>query len=110
MIDSAGTMANPGLSMNRVMSAMMFSCRKASELTSEGMDHQLSPLKRIRHRLHMVFCKWCRRNERQLQMIRAAIGGSDDNDRSCEFDSTDRLPDEARASLTKKLTKPRKEN
>ena len=109
MIDSAGTMANPGFSMNRAMSAMMFSCQKASELTSEGMDHRLSPLKRGRHRLHMVFCKWCRRNERQLQMIRAAIGGSKDGDRSCEFDSADRLPDKARTCLNKHLIQPRKE-
>ena len=110
MIDSTGIIANPGLSMNRAMSAMMFSCRKAAELTSESMDQPLSPLKRFRYRLHMVFCKWCRRNERQLMMIRAAISNSKDGDCSHEFDASERLPNEVRACLEKRLKQPKKED
>lgn len=51
----------------------MLSCKDATKLLSEAMDRTLPLGKRIGVRLHLVFCKWCARYERQLLLIRETV-------------------------------------
>jgi len=52
----------------------MLSCKDVTKLVSESMDRSLPLGKRIGMRLHLVFCKWCARYERQLLLIRETVG------------------------------------
>lgn len=54
----------------------MLSCRKASELLSDGLDRRLRPAERLALRLHLVFCKACARVGIQLEFLGAAISRS----------------------------------
>ena len=50
------------------------SCREASKLQSEALDHPLPPAKRIGLRLHLLICRWCRRYGKQIRFLRKAAG------------------------------------
>jgi len=49
-------------------------CREASKLQSEALDHPLPPLRRMGLRLHLLICKWCRRYGRQIRFLRQGAG------------------------------------
>lgn len=48
------------------------SCREASRLQSEALDHALTPMQRFGLRVHLILCKWCRRYGKQLRFLREA--------------------------------------
>ena len=48
-------------------------CREASRLQSEALDHPLSLPQRLGLRLHLLFCKWCRRYGKQIRFLRQAV-------------------------------------
>jgi predicted anti-sigma-YlaC factor YlaD len=48
-------------------------CKEIHRLTSEGMDRPLSPLEKIRMRLHLVVCEACRSFGKQMAVIRRAM-------------------------------------
>jgi hypothetical protein len=54
------------------MMSMMPSCEEVTRLKSDSMDSKLGLKKRFLVRFHMLFCKWCRRYEKQLELIRRA--------------------------------------
>ena len=56
----------------RVMAALSPSCRQASRLQSEALDHKLPILQRIGLRIHLFLCKWCRRYGKQIRFLREA--------------------------------------
>ena len=76
------------------------SCREASRLQSEALDHALSPLQRLGLRLHLVLCKWCRRYGRQLRFLRGAA--HEQQDKVAEAESQTLSPD-ARERLKQSL-------
>ena len=45
---------------------IMFSCKEASRLASEGLDRKLSLTERLELRAHLLICGACRRYRRQL--------------------------------------------
>jgi hypothetical protein len=47
-------------------------CRDASQLQSEVLDHPLPPVKKLGLWLHLRLCKWCRRYGRQIRFLRQA--------------------------------------
>ncbi len=47
-------------------------CREISRLTSEERDHTLPWSTHTRLRLHRVFCKYCARYAKQLDLLREA--------------------------------------
>jgi hypothetical protein len=47
-------------------------CREASRAQSEALDHPLPPSTRLGLSLHLVLCKWCRRNAQQIRYLRGA--------------------------------------
>ncbi|MBX3650469.1 MAG: zf-HC2 domain-containing protein [Burkholderiales bacterium] len=58
----------------------MTSCKKASELMSQGQDRALGTLAKLQLRLHLLICERCRRVTRQLEFLRAAIRRYRDGD------------------------------
>lgn len=51
------------------------SCREASRLVSESLDHPLSLRQRIEMRSHMLVCSACRAYRRQLVVIDLLMQG-----------------------------------
>lgn len=47
-------------------------CREVARLTSEGRDHALPLGVRTRLGLHRLFCKWCARYAKQLELLHEA--------------------------------------
>ena len=47
------------------------SCKKATRLQSEALDHPLGLRLRIGLRIHLLLCKWCRRYGKQIGFLRS---------------------------------------
>jgi hypothetical protein len=47
-------------------------CREAARAQSELLDHNLPALRRLRLRLHLLLCQWCRRYGRQIRFLHEA--------------------------------------
>ena len=60
--------------MMRLMVRVMPACRDISQLSSDGMDRNLPLRKRLSIRLHVSMCKFCRRYEKQLHLLREGVG------------------------------------
>lgn len=54
-------------------------CRQASRLQSEQLDHPLPTSQRVGLRIHLLLCRWCRRYGRQLGFLRNAVRVQDEN-------------------------------
>ncbi len=48
----------------------MFNCKEVSRLVSESLDRKLPLYQRIGVRIHLLMCKFCRRFQQQLMLIR----------------------------------------
>ena len=48
-------------------------CRDASRLQSQALDHPLSWQTRFGLRLHLLVCQWCRRYGRQIRFLRQMV-------------------------------------
>lgn len=55
--------------MKSIMQRMMYSCRKASELSSLSLDQRLPLVQRVRHGLHLGMCKGCAAFNRQIRLL-----------------------------------------
>jgi hypothetical protein len=51
----------------------MLSCRDVTQLISQSMDTTLPIGKRMGVRIHLLICKFCKRYERQLLLIRETL-------------------------------------
>jgi hypothetical protein len=51
----------------------MSSCRRASQLISEGMNRKLSLSERLACGVHLLVCRACRTYKRQLEVLREAM-------------------------------------
>lgn len=60
--------------MMRLMVRVMPSCRDISQDISGGMDRDLPLRKRLSIRLHVSMCRFCRRYEKQLHLLREGVG------------------------------------
>ncbi len=56
----------------RVLRTLSPSCREATRLQSEALDHPLTGAQRWGLKIHLFLCKWCRRYRAQLQLLRLA--------------------------------------
>ena len=87
----------PVKALARVVSLLSPSCKQASRLQSEGMDHPLTFLESFGLRIHIFLCKWCRRYGEQLKFLRSAA-------HQCEnHQSAQKLSPEARERIKQKL-------
>lgn len=48
----------------------MLSCKEASRLVSESLDHKLPLRQRVALRIHLLMCKFCTQYRKQLLMLR----------------------------------------
>lgn len=62
--------------------ARSLNCREATRLQSDALDRSLGPGQRIGLRIHLVFCKWCRRYGKQIGFLRSAAHRHDEHE-SC---------------------------
>ena len=52
--------------MMRIMNKITPTCDVITQKISESLDHKISLRNRLKIRLHVMFCKLCRRYQRQL--------------------------------------------
>ena len=55
------------------------SCKEASRLQSEALDHELPFLQKLGLRFHLFACKWCRRYGQQISLLRTVCRRCDDH-------------------------------
>ena len=56
--------------LTRGLGALSPSCKAATRLQSEALDHKLPLRQRFGLRVHLMLCKWCRRYGRQIRLLR----------------------------------------
>ena len=54
------------------MASLMYSCERASELSSRAMEEPLRPLQRLQLRFHLMMCRHCTRFSRQIAFLHRA--------------------------------------
>lgn len=63
--------------MQKLMNAMMGSCRQMARLGAERLVRPLTPMERIWITLHMSMCGLCKAYARQMEAIRRALKRGD---------------------------------
>lgn len=51
----------------------MLTCKQASQLISQSLDHPLSWPQRMQLKLHLLMCTACNRFKQQLDLLRVAL-------------------------------------
>jgi hypothetical protein len=88
--------------LKSALNSLSPTCRDASRLQSEALDHPLPPVRRLGLWLHLLICKWCRRYGRQVRFLQhAAHEHPDELAEACP----QKLSGEARARILKQLQK-----
>ena len=81
--------------MKKIMTVMMLSCRKATELVEKRAVQGLTTTERIRLRVHLSMCRACSGYEHQSQVIDKAltrlIHQSDANNGSLNEDTKEQI-------------------
>lgn len=92
---------------HRVTQTLFSSCDHVSELSSKRLDGNLSARGRIRRRVHLSVCAFCRRYARQLRFIRNQTRqlGNDFEEKAPE-----KLTAESKARMTGALEKEIRKN
>ena len=75
-------------------------CREASRAQSEALDHPLPPGARLGLSLHLVLCKWCRRNAQQIRYMRKV---AHEHQEKFADAGSQKLPSEARERIKRRL-------
>lgn len=78
----------------------MITCKQASELISQSLDHPLSWSKRMQLRLHLLICRPCNRFKLQLNLLRTGLQRIRTN---LEQDYSIRLSLDAKARITRAI-------
>lgn len=76
------------------------SCRRATELISKAQDVPLDSKERFALRLHLLLCRWCRRYEKQIHVLRSLMSRR----RAGDGITAVELPAEARERIRRALT------
>lgn len=48
-------------------------CQQASRLVSDSCERTLSPIERLRLKLHLLMCRLCRRYEREVRFMQELL-------------------------------------
>jgi hypothetical protein len=86
-------------SARRIWRLLNASCHDVSRLASESFDRELVGLERFALRSHTVYCAACRRYERQLRFVRAALCRLATETALAQSLGGPALPDEAREQI-----------
>ena len=80
----------------------MLSCKEVAYLASQALDTPLTWRQRWGMRLHLLFCRLCRRYVGQLRFLEGLFERGRDGDQEC-FSSQERLPEQARERIRRTL-------
>ncbi len=75
-------------------------CKEVAELASFSLDESLPFKKRIGLKMHIMFCKFCRRNFKQLYLIRKLIRERLGSADTIKADSKSRLSEDSRQRIS----------
>ena len=84
----------------------MLSCKDATRLLSEAMDHSLPLGKRVGVRLHLLLCTFCARYQRQLLLLRETARRLAATDDACGSLAGEPLSEEAKERIRISLATP----
>jgi predicted anti-sigma-YlaC factor YlaD len=82
----------------------MMTCKEASQLVSESLDHKLPLHKLISLKMHLMMCSMCRRFAGQLKSIRQIMPALAKMEADLDRPSEIRLSPEAKARIVGALT------
>ena len=80
----------------------MLTCKQASQLASQSLDHPLFWSDRVQLRFHLFICNACRCFNHQLNQLRAAVNRIAQR---TENDNSIQLSLEAKARITSEINK-----
>ena len=89
--------------VKKIMNYVMPDCKEVAELVSFSLDETLPLKKRIGLKMHIMFCKFCHRNYKQLHLIRKLIRERLSSTDTLETDSKSRLSEESRQRISRVL-------
>ena len=64
--------------MKRFFGLLFMPCNGISELVSESLDRDLTPVERFAVRLHLLYCSACRRYRKHTQAIRTMLRAAEE--------------------------------
>jgi Putative zinc-finger len=81
----------------------MLSCKDAAALVSESLDRRLPLGQRIALRMHLIFCRFCRRFSRQVLFLKEVAGRVKKGKAGEESPVSDSLSAEAKEKIEQAL-------
>ena len=91
--------------MMRIMNKLTPTCDVITQKISESMDHKISLKIRLKIRLHLMFCKLCRRYQRQLTTMHTLFELRLQGEAENNLPSSPTLTTEARERIKQNLQK-----
>ena len=82
------------------------SCQEMTRIASESLDHDPGRLERIALRLHVLYCKACRRYLRQITLLKNALRGLSTRIEDDQLLPEILLPEDVRERIQKVLKEP----
>lgn len=82
------------------------SCREMTRLASESLDHDLGRTERAALRLHVLYCRGCRRYLRQITLLKNALRGLSARVEDDRLLPGTALPDDVRDRIKRALKGP----
>lgn len=83
----------------------MISCKRATELISKSMDEPLTAKEQLSLKLHNFLCEFCEQFQRQLHLLRAALGAKGaPNSPEDEANDDPAISERAKARVKEKLS------
>jgi hypothetical protein len=92
---------NIRLKLRRKLLSSLQPCRDVTAVMSESLERQLSLAERIKMRLHMMVCTWCKRYLEQITLMKTLFNGAPTPTQ------TEHLSNEARNRILDRLKKNR---
>lgn len=75
--------------MKRLMNLVMLSCRKATELIEKQLYFELSPIERVKLRMHMLMCDYCTRYKKQSLFLHRLLSTNNHDHPAADIPGTE---------------------
>ena len=92
-------------SLSKIMNYVLPDCKEVAQLSSNSLDESLPLKKRVGLKLHIMMCKFCRRHNEQLYLIRELIGKKLKSNDTSESEDSSHLSEESRQRISSLLKK-----
>jgi len=63
---------------------MTMACKRATELMSLRLDRELTMVEKSSLRLHLTICRYCRRCEKQIEILHRITAGRREDKDGCD--------------------------